>query len=75
LIRDWTERNIEFVGHVGGFDPAQFGDRSALYAELGYSVDEQVCTVTVGGSGVGGHLLRRVIAGFPGAKERGPTCA
>ena len=30
--------------------------------ELGYAPDEQVCIVTVGGSGVGGDLLRRVIA-------------
>jgi len=28
--------------------------------------------VTVGGSGVGGHLLQRVIASFPAAKERVP---
>ena len=72
LIRDWTERNFDFVGYVSGFDPAQFGDRSALRAELGYGDDEQVCIVTVGGSGVGGHLLQRVIAAFPGAKQRVP---
>src|SRR4029077_9746608 len=34
--------------------------------------DERVCIVTVGGSGVGGDLLRRVIAAFPAAKERVP---
>ena len=34
--------------------------------------DERVCIVTVGGSGVGGHLLRRVIDAFPEAKERVP---
>lgn len=28
--------------------------------------------MTVGGSGVGGHLLRRVIAAFPEAKQRVP---
>ena len=72
LIRDWTERNFDFVGYVSGFDPAQFRDRSALRAELGYADEEQVCIVTVGGSGVGGHLLRRVIEAFPGAKERVP---
>ncbi len=37
-----------------GFDPADFADREALRAELGYAPDEQVCIVTVGGSGVGG---------------------
>jgi len=47
-------------------------EREALRAELGYRPDEQVCIVTVGGSGVGGHLLRRVIAAFPEARERVP---
>jgi predicted glycosyltransferase len=37
-----------------------------------YRDDERVCIVTVGGSGVGGHLLRRVIAAFPEAKARVP---
>ncbi|HEX3316434.1 MAG TPA: alpha/beta fold hydrolase [Solirubrobacteraceae bacterium] len=72
LIRDWTERHFDFVGYVTGFDPARLGDRSALRAELGYGDDERVCIVTVGGSGVGEHLLRRVIAAFPEAKERVP---
>jgi predicted glycosyltransferase len=31
-----------------------------------------VCIVTVGGSGVGGHLLRRVIDAFPAAKANVP---
>ena len=31
-----------------------------------------MCIVTVGGSGVGAHLLRRVIAAFPEAKQRVP---
>ncbi|HTD49127.1 MAG TPA: glycosyltransferase, partial [Acidimicrobiia bacterium] len=72
LIRDWTERNFDFVGYVNGFDPAQFADRPALRAELGYHDNEQVCIATVGGSGVGAHLLRRVIAAFPAAKARVP---
>jgi len=72
LIRDWTESNFDFVGYVSGFDPDQFGDRSGLRAELGYRDDEQVCIVTVGGSGVGAQLLRRLVAAFPQAKERVP---
>jgi predicted glycosyltransferase len=72
LIRDWTEQHYDFAGYVTGFDPADFADREALRAELGYAPEEQVCIVTVGGSGVGGHLLRRVIDAFPGAKERVP---
>ena len=53
-IREWTEEHFEFAGYVTGFDPAAFADREALRAELGYRADEQVCIVTVGGSGVGG---------------------
>jgi pimeloyl-ACP methyl ester carboxylesterase/predicted glycosyltransferase len=70
MIRDWTERNYSFTGYVTGFDPADLGDRTKLRAELDYGDDEQVCIVTVGGSGVGADLLRRVIAAFPQAKER-----
>jgi predicted glycosyltransferase len=72
-IRDWTDEHYDFAGYVTGFDPADFADRESLRAELGYAQDEQVCIVTVGGSGVGGHLLRRVIEAFPEAKERVPA--
>jgi len=72
LIRDWTEQHYDFAGYVTGFDPAAFADRDALRAELGYRPDERVCIVTVGGSGVGGDLLRRVMASFPEAKRLVP---
>ena len=67
-IRDWTEQHFDFVGHITGFDPDALGARSALRAELGYGSAEQVCVVSVGGSGVGSELLRRVIESFPEAK-------
>ena len=72
LIRDWTERNFEFAGYVTGFDPRELGDRDELRSGLGYRPDEKVCIVSVGGSGVGGHLLRRVIASFGDAKRQIP---
>ena len=72
MIRDWTERNFEFTGYVTGFDPRALGDREKLRRELGYRPDEKVCIVSVGGSGVGGHLLRRVIASFDKAKRNVP---
>jgi pimeloyl-ACP methyl ester carboxylesterase/predicted glycosyltransferase len=71
-IREWTEGHFDFAGYVSGFDHAELADRERLRAELGYRPAEQVCIVTVGGSGVGGHLLRRVIAAYPSAKERVP---
>ena len=72
MIREWTEAHYDFAGYVTGFDPAEFADREGLRAELGYAPDERVCIVTVGGSGVGGDLLRRVIAAFPEAKQLVP---
>ncbi len=72
MIRDWTERNFDFTGYVTGFDPADLGERTRLRAELGYGDDERVCIVTVGGSGVGADLLRRMIAAYPQAKEHVP---
>jgi predicted glycosyltransferase len=72
-IRDWTRDHYAFAGYVTGFDPEQFADRAALRHELGYAPKEQVCIVTVGGSGVGADLLRRVIEAFPEAKRRVPA--
>lgn len=70
MIRDWTEEHYDFAGYITGFDPVEFGDREALRAELGYRADERVCVVSVGGSGVGGDLLRRVIAAQPEVARR-----
>jgi pimeloyl-ACP methyl ester carboxylesterase/predicted glycosyltransferase len=67
-IRGWTEQHYDFAGYVTGFDPAVLAGREAL----GYRPGERVCIVTVGGSGVGGHLLRRVIAAYPEAKRLVP---
>jgi pimeloyl-ACP methyl ester carboxylesterase/predicted glycosyltransferase len=71
-IRAWTEEHYDFAGYVSGFDPAELADRQRLRAELGYREDERVCIVTVGGSGVGGDLLRRVVGSFPEAKSLVP---
>jgi len=71
-IRDWTEQHYDFAGYVTGFDPADFADREKLRAELGYAPGDKLCIVTVGGSGVGAQLLRRVIDSFPAAKQRIP---
>jgi predicted glycosyltransferase len=69
VIRDWTEDNYDFAGYVTGFDPADLGDRDQLREELGFRPDEKVCVVSVGGSGVGAHLLRRVVEAYPAASN------
>ena len=71
-IREWTEKHFDFTGYVTGFDQAALADTGRLRAELGYLPHERVCLVTVGGSGVGAHLLRKVMASFPAAKKLVP---
>jgi pimeloyl-ACP methyl ester carboxylesterase/predicted glycosyltransferase len=69
LIRDWVEQNYRFSGYVTGNPAGELADREAVRAELGYRSDEKICVVTVGGSGVGADLLRRVTAAFPQASQ------
>ncbi len=71
-IREWTTENFDFSGYVTGFDPTSLGDRAELRERLGYHRDERVCLVTVGGSGVGAALLRRVIDAIPQARRLVP---
>ncbi len=73
VIRDWTEQHYDFAGYITGFTPESVDDRDALRHELGFRPDQQVCIVAVGGSGVGAHLLRKVINAFPEAKRRVPA--
>jgi predicted glycosyltransferase len=70
-IRDWTTAHYDFAGYVTGFDPAEIADPTALRQSVGFG-DEPVCVVAVGGSGVGGHLLRRAVEAYPLLRERRP---
>jgi pimeloyl-ACP methyl ester carboxylesterase len=69
-VREFAEERYTFAGYVPGFEPP--GDRDALRGELGYRSDQRVCLVTVGGSGVGTHLLRRVVEAYPIVEKRVP---
>ncbi|HET7678305.1 MAG TPA: alpha/beta fold hydrolase [Candidatus Limnocylindrales bacterium] len=71
-IRDWTLEHYAFSGYVTGFDADEFADRPASRAQLGYAADEKVCIVSVGGTGVGVDLLRRVIDAYPEVRRRVP---
>jgi pimeloyl-ACP methyl ester carboxylesterase/predicted glycosyltransferase len=71
-MRDWVPRHFEFAGYIIGEHPETFGSRSELRQSLGYRPDERVCIVTVGGSGVGAHLIRRILQSYPIARARVP---
>lgn len=69
-IRSWTEEHFTFSGYVTGFEPMDADERAATREALGWAPDERVCLATVGGSGVGGGLLRTVLAAWPEARRR-----
>lgn len=68
-IRDWTRQHFEFSGYVTGFTPPDSEARAVLRRRLGYGPEDKLCIVTVGGSGVGAPLLRRVLTAVPLARR------
>lgn len=71
-MRDWVPKHFDFAGYSIGEHPRNFGERAELRRSLGYREDERVCIVTVGGSGVGAHLIRRIVGSFPLARAKLP---
>ena len=71
-MRDWVPRHFDFAGYIIGEHPATFGTRAELRHTLGYKPGERVCIVTVGGSGVGAHLIRRILDSYPLARAKLP---
>jgi predicted glycosyltransferase len=71
-MRDWVPRHFDFAGYIIGEHPRAFGSRADLRERLGYRPDERVCIVAVGGSGVGAHLIRRILQSYPMARAKLP---
>jgi pimeloyl-ACP methyl ester carboxylesterase/predicted glycosyltransferase len=71
-MRDWVPKHFEFAGYIIGEHPNTFGGRCDLRRRLGYRPGERVCIVTVGGSGVGAHLIKRILQSYPMARARLP---
>ena len=71
-MREWIPKHFEFCGYVLGEHPRAFGPRDELRERLGYRPGERVCIVTVGGSGVGAPLIRRILRSVPIVQSRVP---
>ena len=67
-MRPWVRNHYDFCGYVLGSDVPRRVDRRRLRASFGYGEDEIICVASVGGSGVGGGLLSRIIEAFPAAQ-------
>ena len=72
FMPDWIERHFDFSGYVIPFDPADFADTERLRRELGHDPKRPLVVASVGGSGVGIHLLRRIAAAFAELRKDGP---
>jgi predicted glycosyltransferase len=71
-IREWTVDQFDFPGYVTGFEPPSSEEVARSRRELGYVDSDVLCIVSVGGSGVGEALLRRVLDAVPLARARMP---
>jgi len=71
-MRDWVPKHFDFSGYILGQHPAEFGEKTELRHRLGYRDDEKICIVTVGGSAVGGNLIRRILEAYPAASSKIP---
>ena len=70
-INTWVRENFAFSGYVTGAPTVQVADPASLRARWGCVDGDLLCVVTVGGSGVGGALLRRVLDGGAGHDRPG----
>lgn len=71
-IAEWATQQYDFCGYVTSDEPIPPPDVAGVREELGYRPGERVCIVSVGGSAVGLHLLRRCLTAFPAIRARIP---
>jgi pimeloyl-ACP methyl ester carboxylesterase/predicted glycosyltransferase len=71
-IRAWTDRNFSYAGYTLPFDPASLAETESLRKRLGYGAHEKIAIASVGGTGVGRHLLEKIARAFPAMKRQVP---
>jgi pimeloyl-ACP methyl ester carboxylesterase/UDP:flavonoid glycosyltransferase YjiC (YdhE family) len=71
-MRAWAREHFQFSRYTYHFDPAAFRDKAALRRQLGFREGERVVLVSVGGTRVGRHLLRKCAEAFRLIADRVP---
>lgn len=71
-IRDWSKHHHDFTGYIRPFDPEALPDREMLRERFGFKPDERIAVAAVGGTSAGTSLLRRIIEGYPAARDAVP---
>lgn len=69
---DWVNAKFEYSGFILGDDVPLPAHKAELRHRLGFARGEKICVVTVGGSGVGEPLIRRILASLPYAQQLHP---
>jgi predicted glycosyltransferase len=67
--RQYATRHYEFVGYVFPFELGAYDDRTALRTALGYD-ERPLIVCSIGGTAVGGDLLRLCADAYPYVAER-----
>ena len=67
--RAFALRNCEFVGYVFPFDPGAYANPAEVRASLGYD-DRPLIVCSIGGTAVGGDLLRLCAESYPHVAAR-----
>ncbi len=65
FIHEWGREHFEAVGHISPFDPADYSDKRAVRARLGYDPDRPLIVCAVGGTAVGQPLLQKSVETWP----------
>ena len=60
-LREWTKTHFRFSGYILPFDPTDYSDRQSLRKELGFSTDDKILLVAVGGTSVGRPLIEKCL--------------
>jgi pimeloyl-ACP methyl ester carboxylesterase/predicted glycosyltransferase len=70
--RQWANEHFEFSGYVLPFDPAEYSDRQRVRDGLGFSSDDKILLVAVGGTSVGRPLIEKCLAAQPALQDAIP---
>jgi hypothetical protein len=68
--REYARRHYSFVGYAFPFYPADYADKKEVRAALDYDTERPLVVCSVGGTAVGGDLLRLCAAAYPYIRER-----
>lgn len=68
-LREWTKTHFRFSGYILPFDPTDYSDRQSLRKELGFSTDDKILLVAVGGTSVGRPLIEKCLAAQASLRE------